>query len=158
MTLTVQLPLPVSSVFVFYTLGQYWCSYSKPKGWISAFCTSIKKLAHQIVVSQFRLKKGCTDQVEELLKNHKYIFPTDNNVSASSWCCMSFLIFMSCPRQGPQWPTILWWGHCVSPQSNPHLDFWMQEKKYHTLMAQLYKAIRCISCPSYCTCYSHILC
>ncbi|KAG1878249.1 hypothetical protein F4604DRAFT_2001560 [Suillus subluteus] len=36
-------------------------------------------LAHQIVVSRFGLKKGCADQVEELLKSHKYIFPTDNN-------------------------------------------------------------------------------
>ncbi|KAG1853024.1 hypothetical protein F4604DRAFT_1591763, partial [Suillus subluteus] len=46
---------------------------------ISAFRTSIKKLAHQIVVSRFGLKKGCANQVEELLKSHKYIFPTDNN-------------------------------------------------------------------------------
>ncbi|KAG1866807.1 hypothetical protein F4604DRAFT_1585353, partial [Suillus subluteus] len=52
---------------------------SVPEGRISAFRTSIKKLAHQIVVSRFGLKKGCADQVEELLKSHKYIFPTDNN-------------------------------------------------------------------------------
>ncbi|KAG2131200.1 hypothetical protein BD769DRAFT_1386873 [Suillus cothurnatus] len=50
-----------------------------PEGRISAFRTSIKKLAHQIVVSRFGLKKGCADQVEELLKSHKYIFPTDSN-------------------------------------------------------------------------------
>ncbi|KAG2124506.1 hypothetical protein BD769DRAFT_1388752 [Suillus cothurnatus] len=52
---------------------------SVPEGRISAFRTSIKKLAHQIVVSRFGLKKGCADQVEELLKSHKYIFPTDSN-------------------------------------------------------------------------------
>ncbi|KAG2062803.1 hypothetical protein BDR04DRAFT_1123694 [Suillus decipiens] len=50
-----------------------------PEGQISAFRTSIKKLAHQIVVSRFGLKKGCADQVEELLKSHKYIFLTDSN-------------------------------------------------------------------------------
>jgi len=117
MTLTMQLPLPVSFVFVFYTLGQYWFSYLKPEGRISAFRTSIKKLAHQIVVSRFGLKKGCADQVEELLKSHKYIFPTDSNVSASSWCRMSFLIFMSRPGQGPWRPTILRRGHCRYPSS-----------------------------------------
>ncbi|KAG2029854.1 hypothetical protein BDR03DRAFT_1017831 [Suillus americanus] len=50
-----------------------------PEGRISAFHTSIKKLAHQIVVSQFTLKKGCSSEVEELLKSHKYIFLTNEN-------------------------------------------------------------------------------
>ncbi|KAG2029429.1 hypothetical protein BDR03DRAFT_1018403 [Suillus americanus] len=52
---------------------------SIPEGRISAFRTSIKKLAHQIVVSRFTLKKGCSSEVEELLKSHKYIFLTNEN-------------------------------------------------------------------------------
>ncbi|KAG2366132.1 hypothetical protein BDR07DRAFT_1480546 [Suillus spraguei] len=47
------------------------------EGQLSSFCTNLKKLAHQIVVSCFALKKGCTDEVEDLIKGHKYIFPTD---------------------------------------------------------------------------------
>ncbi|KAG1833789.1 hypothetical protein EV424DRAFT_1639922 [Suillus variegatus] len=48
-----------------------------PEGRMSSFRTNLKKLAHQIVVSHFGLQKGCTDKVEDLLKSHKYIFPTD---------------------------------------------------------------------------------
>ncbi|KAG1845133.1 hypothetical protein DFJ58DRAFT_801577, partial [Suillus subalutaceus] len=43
----------------------------------SSFHTNLKKLAHQIVVSHFALKKGCAEEVEDLIKSHKYIFPTD---------------------------------------------------------------------------------
>ncbi|KAG2037915.1 hypothetical protein BDR03DRAFT_981923 [Suillus americanus] len=59
---------------------------SIPEGWISAFRTSIKKLAHQIVVSQFTLKKGCSSEVKELLKSHKYIFPTNENGGDQPFC------------------------------------------------------------------------
>ncbi|KAG1890698.1 uncharacterized protein F5891DRAFT_1197850 [Suillus fuscotomentosus] len=48
-----------------------------PEGRMSSFCTNLKKLTHQIVVSHFGLQKGCADKVEDLLKSHKYIFPTD---------------------------------------------------------------------------------
>ncbi|KAG1879979.1 hypothetical protein F4604DRAFT_1922659 [Suillus subluteus] len=48
-----------------------------PEGQLSSFHTNLKKLAHQIVVSRFALKKGCTEEVENLIKSHKYIFPTD---------------------------------------------------------------------------------
>ncbi|KAG1880032.1 hypothetical protein F4604DRAFT_1922723 [Suillus subluteus] len=48
-----------------------------PEGRMSSFRTNLKKLAHQIVVSRFGLQKGCADKVEDLLKSHKYIFPTD---------------------------------------------------------------------------------
>ncbi|KAG1893092.1 uncharacterized protein F5891DRAFT_986166 [Suillus fuscotomentosus] len=48
-----------------------------PEGRMSSFRTNLKKLAHQIVVSHFGLQKGCADKVEDLLKSHKYIFPTD---------------------------------------------------------------------------------
>ncbi|KAG1733126.1 hypothetical protein EDB19DRAFT_2041291 [Suillus lakei] len=48
-----------------------------PEGRLSSFRTNLKKLAHQIVVSHFALQKGCADKVEDLLKSHKYIFPTD---------------------------------------------------------------------------------
>ncbi|KAG1832912.1 hypothetical protein DFJ58DRAFT_736214 [Suillus subalutaceus] len=44
---------------------------------MSSFRTNLKKLAHQIVVLCFGLQKGCADKVEDLLKSHKYIFPTD---------------------------------------------------------------------------------
>ncbi|KAG2362201.1 hypothetical protein BDR07DRAFT_1376711 [Suillus spraguei] len=50
---------------------------SVPEGWLSSFHTNLKKLAHQIIVSCFALKKGCADEVEDLIKGHKYIFPTD---------------------------------------------------------------------------------
>ncbi|KAG1764354.1 hypothetical protein EDD22DRAFT_884061 [Suillus occidentalis] len=40
-----------------------------PEGRLSSFCTNLKKLAHQIVAA--------ADKVEDLLKSHKYIFPTD---------------------------------------------------------------------------------
>ncbi|KAG1840984.1 hypothetical protein C8R48DRAFT_781582 [Suillus tomentosus] len=52
---------------------------SIPEGRLSAFRTGIKKLAHQIVVSRFALRGGCSNEVEELLKSHKYIFPTNQN-------------------------------------------------------------------------------
>ncbi|KAG2122522.1 hypothetical protein BD769DRAFT_1670672 [Suillus cothurnatus] len=52
---------------------------SIPEGQLSAFHTGIKKLAHQIVVSRFTLRRGCSNEVEELLKSHKYIFPTNQN-------------------------------------------------------------------------------
>ncbi|KAG2145588.1 hypothetical protein BD769DRAFT_1382500 [Suillus cothurnatus] len=52
---------------------------SIPEGQLSAFRTGIKKLAHQIVVSRFALRRGCSNEVEELLKSHKYIFPTNQN-------------------------------------------------------------------------------
>ncbi|KAG1885857.1 uncharacterized protein F5891DRAFT_1178319 [Suillus fuscotomentosus] len=48
-----------------------------PEGRLSSFRTNLKKLAHQIVVSRFGLKKGCGDEVDDLIKGHKYIFPTD---------------------------------------------------------------------------------
>ncbi|KAG2125889.1 hypothetical protein BD769DRAFT_1668710 [Suillus cothurnatus] len=48
-----------------------------PEARLSSFRTNLKKLAHQIVVSRFALKKGCADQVEDLIKSHKYIFPVD---------------------------------------------------------------------------------
>ncbi|KAG1859754.1 hypothetical protein F4604DRAFT_1684506 [Suillus subluteus] len=175
-------------------------SVIRPKGQISAFHTSIKKLAHQIVVSRFGLKKGCADQVEELLKSHKYIFPTDNNgkvLSDQPFCdegivdilhqsmfdgensirvqsCEDFVSVLD-DIDEPELPlamvalvaTIIDLCHtdgleerqstielasqilqrypphrCLqSPQSNPHSDFQMHEKKYHTLMAHLYKAV-----------------
>ncbi|KAG1900007.1 uncharacterized protein F5891DRAFT_1173357 [Suillus fuscotomentosus] len=52
---------------------------TRPEGRLSAFRTGIKKLAHQIVVSRFALRRGCSNEVEELLKSHKYIFPTNQN-------------------------------------------------------------------------------
>ncbi|KAG2049393.1 hypothetical protein BDR06DRAFT_975295 [Suillus hirtellus] len=52
---------------------------SIPEGCLSAFCTGIEKLTHQTVVSQFTLRRGCSNKVEELLKSHKYIFPTNQN-------------------------------------------------------------------------------
>ncbi|KAG2121765.1 hypothetical protein DEU56DRAFT_927242 [Suillus clintonianus] len=48
-----------------------------PEGRLSSFRTNLKKLAHQIVVSRFGLKKGCGEKVDDLIKSHKYIFPTD---------------------------------------------------------------------------------
>ncbi|KAG1758608.1 hypothetical protein EDD22DRAFT_956715 [Suillus occidentalis] len=48
-----------------------------PEGWLSSFHTNLKKLVHQIVVSHFGLKKGCGDEVDDLIKGHKYIFPID---------------------------------------------------------------------------------
>ncbi|KAG1760277.1 hypothetical protein EDD22DRAFT_955085 [Suillus occidentalis] len=48
-----------------------------PEGRLSSFRTNLKKLAHQIVVSRFGLKKGCGDEVDDLIKGHKYIFPID---------------------------------------------------------------------------------
>ncbi|KAG2034072.1 hypothetical protein BDR03DRAFT_984642 [Suillus americanus] len=47
------------------------------EGQLSSFHTNLKKLAHQIMVSHFVLKKGCAEEVEGLIKSHKYIFPTD---------------------------------------------------------------------------------
>ncbi|KAG1854254.1 hypothetical protein F4604DRAFT_1932867 [Suillus subluteus] len=175
-------------------------SVIRPEGQISAFHTSIKKLAHQIVVSRFGLKKGCTNQVEELLKSHKYIFPTDNNgkvLSDQPFCdegivdilhqsmfdgensirvqsCEDFVSVLD-DIDEPELPlamvalvaTIIDLCHtdgleerqstielasqilqrypphrCLqSPRSNPHSDFRMHEKKYHALMAHLYKAV-----------------
>ncbi|KAG1776446.1 hypothetical protein EV702DRAFT_1198145 [Suillus placidus] len=55
----------------------YALAFARLEGRMSSFHTNLKKLAHQIVASHFGLKKGCADEVEELLKSHKYIFPTD---------------------------------------------------------------------------------
>ncbi|KAG1807484.1 uncharacterized protein BJ212DRAFT_1303447 [Suillus subaureus] len=134
-----------------------------PEGWMSSFCTNLKKLVHQIVVSHFGLKKGCADKVEDLLKSHKYIFPTNAK-------CHDDFISVLDQNDEPELPVAMIyailkdWSSSNPPSSaqvksfnaSSHIGVYKahqatltcifdgSRKKYHALMGQLYKAVSAI--------------
>ncbi|KAG1863041.1 hypothetical protein F4604DRAFT_1929217 [Suillus subluteus] len=160
-----------------------------PEGQLSSFHTNLKKLAHQIVVSRFVLKKGCTEEVENLIKSHKYIFPTnakgkvlgdqpfcDNKDSIGVQSREDFVSVLD-GNDEPELPvamvcliaTLIYsilkdWSSKNPPSSTQvklfnssfHISVYKthqatltrifdgSQKKYHVLMARLYKAVSAV--------------
>ncbi|KAG2048055.1 hypothetical protein BDR06DRAFT_976242 [Suillus hirtellus] len=101
------------------------------EGQLSSFHTNLKKLTHQIVVSHFGLKKGCGDKVDDLIRSHKYIFPTD----AKS--CEDFVLVLNRNNE-PKLPI------AMAHQATLTHIFNGSQKKYHVLMTHLYKAVSAV--------------
>ncbi|KAG1828747.1 hypothetical protein DFJ58DRAFT_876869 [Suillus subalutaceus] len=151
---------------------------------MSSFRTNLKKLAHQIVVLCFGLQKGCADKVEDLLKSHKYIFPTDAKgkvLGDQPFCdeatidtirltffdgedsfgaqCHDDFVSVLDENDEPELPvamvcliaTMIYailkdWSSSNPPSMHKsnHSIPPPTRKKYHALMAQLYKAVSAI--------------